>query len=260
MGMSEKEKRNALLTFLRALFKKQSNTRIETNIEHLLLRIEKITGKQFKNHLLVKRALTHKSSRIADEQNNYERMEFLGDAVLGLVISDLLYTTYKNEDEGKLTYYKDTLIQMKSLASKARKLGLGNYVIVGNKERKNGFLNSDVLLGDIFESLVGAIYLDMGFEAVFKFISTLFKKDIVFVKEQPEWDFKSKLNNLAQELYKNPPEYKVIDEPVINGTKLYRVIVEVNNKTIAQGQGRSKKEAEQEAAMKALKVLSEIQK
>jgi len=189
MGMSEKEKRNALLTFLRALFKKQSNTRIETNIEHLLLRIEKITGKQFKNHLLVKRALTHKSSRIADEQNNYERMEFLGDAVLGLVISDLLYTTYKNEDEGKLTYYKDTLIQMKSLASKARKLGLGNYVIVGNKERKNGFLNSDVLLGDIFESLVGAIYLDMGFEAVFKFISTLFKKEKKFFKKKKKKEF-----------------------------------------------------------------------
>ncbi len=253
--MPRREGISDFLSFLRVVFKKQPNAIRDAGIENLLIKIEKITGQKFKNHQLVKKALTHKSSETADEKNNYERMEFLGDAVLGMIISDLLYRTYREEDEGKLTYYKDTLIQMKSLASKARKLGLSDYVIVGNKERKNGFYNSDVLLGDIFESLVGAIYLDMGFGAVFKFINALFKKDILFVKKQPEWDFKSKLNNLAQELYKAPPEYRVVEEPIINGTKVYRVVVEVNNKVIARGEARSKKEAEQEAAMKALMSL-----
>ncbi len=253
--MTDKRGKNGLLGFIRAVFRGQPGRKVDIEIKALLLKVEKITKRKFKNHHLVKRALTHKSSRLADEQNNYERMEFLGDAVLGLIISDLLYAAYRDEDEGRLTYYKDTLIQMKSLAVKARELGLGNYVIVGNKEKRNGFSNSDVLLGDIFESLVGAIYLDMGFEGVFKFISTLFEKDIAFVKEQPEWDFKSKLNNIAQELYKSPPDYKVIGEPVVNGVKVYRVVVELNNHAIAHGEARSKKEAEQEAAMKALVKL-----
>lgn len=253
--MPKNERMSGFLNLISLIFKRQPETIRDTNIENLLRKIEKIIGKKFKDHKLVKKALTHKSSKIANEQNNYERMEFLGDAVLGMIISDLLYNTYKKEDEGKLTYYKDTLIQMKSLASKARKLGLSDYVIVGNKERKNGFYSSDVLLGDIFESLIGAIYIDMGFNAAFRFVSTLFKKDILFVKKQPEWDFKSKLNNLAQELYKNPPEYKVVEENIVNGTKMYKVVVQVDNKTIAQGEAKTKKEAEQEAAMKALSSI-----
>ncbi len=255
--MAEKRGKNGLLAFIRAVFHGQPRRKIDIDIKILLLTVEKITKRKFKNHHLVKKALTHKSSKLADEQNNYERMEFLGDAVLGLIISDLLYASYKEEDEGRLTYYKDTLIQMKSLAGKARELGLGNYVIVGNKEKKNGFSNSDVLLGDIFESLVGAVYLDMGFEGVFRFISTMFEKDIAFVKEQPEWDFKSKLNNIAQELYKSPPDYKVIGEPIVNGVKIYKVVVELNNNIVAHGEAKSKKEAEQHAAMKALVKLKE---
>ena len=253
--MTDKRSKNGLIGFLRAVLKGQPRGKIDIGMKNLLVNVEKITKRRFKNHLLVKKALTHKSSRLADEQNNYERMEFLGDAVLGLIISDLLYSSYKEEDEGRLTYYKDTLIQMRSLAGKARELGLSNYVIVGNKEKRNGFLNSDVLLGDIFESLVGAIYLDMGFEGVFRFISTLFKKDIAFVREQPEWDFKSKLNNIAQELYKAPPDYKVIGEPVIDGVKIYRIVVELNKNVLAHGEAKSKKEAEQQAAMKALVKL-----
>ncbi len=253
--MPVKKRKNGLLGFIRAVFQGQPKRKTSADIENLLINVEKITKRRFKNHHLVKKALTHKSSKLADEENNYERMEFLGDAVLGLIISDLLYTSYKEEDEGRLTYYKDTLIQMKSLAGKARELGLGNYVIVGNKEKKNGFSSSDVLLGDIFESLVGAIYLDMGFEGVFRFVSTMFEKDIAFVKEQPEWDFKSKLNNIAQELYKTPPDYKVIGEPVVNGVKIYKVVVELNNNIVAHGEARSKKEAEQHAAMTALVKL-----
>lgn len=254
--MMERKQKHGLLDFISAVLSGQARRRAAAaEIESLLVHIEKIAGQRFKNHHLVKKALTHKSSKIADEHNNYERMEFLGDAVLGLIISDLLYTAYKNEDEGRLTYYKDTLIQMKSLAGKARAMGLGDYVIVGTKEKKNGFSNSDVLLGDIFESLVGAIYLDMGYKGVFKFIKELFEEDIAHVREQPEWDFKSKLNNIAQEIYKIPPDYKVISEPVINGMKLYRVAVEVNRKVIAHGEARSKKEAEQKAAMKALAKL-----
>ncbi len=250
--MTEKKTKSGLLGFIRAVFRGQPRRTLDLDIENLLVNVEKITKRRFKNHHLVKKALTHKSSRLANDQNNYERMEFLGDAVLGLIVSDLLYTAYTDEDEGRLTYYKDSLIQMRSLAGKARELGLAHYVIVGNKEKKNGFSNSDVLLGDIFESLVGAVYLDMGYEGVFRFVRTLFEKDIASVREKPEWDFKSKLNNISQELYKSPPDYKVVGEPVVNGVKLYRVTVDLNKHTIAHGEARSKKEAEQEAAMKAL--------
>lgn len=253
--MKERKQKHGLLDFISAVFSGQARRRQAEEIENLLVHIETIAGQRFKNHQLVKKALTHKSSKLADEHNNYERMEFLGDAVLGLVVSDLLYSAYRNEDEGRLTYYKDTLIQMKSLAGKAREMGLGQYVIVGAKERRNGFSNSDVLLGDIFESLIGAIYLDMGFKGVCKFIKKLFEEDVAHIKEQPEWDFKSKLNNIAQEIYKIPPDYKVLGEPVINGMKIYRVAVEVNRRVIAHGEARSKKEAEQKAAMKALAKL-----
>jgi ribonuclease III len=253
------KQKHGLLDFIGAIFSGQSRRSarrmVDAEIESLLLNIERVTGKRFKNHHLVKKALTHKSSKIADEHNNYERMEFLGDAVLGLIVSDLLYTFYKDEDEGRLTYYKDTLIQMRSLAGKARELGLNEYVIVGIKEKRSGFSNSDTLLGDIFESLIGAIYLDMGFDGVFKFIKNLFERDIQHIKEQPEWDFKSKLNNVAQETYKMPPEYKIISESVINGMKIYRVGVELNKKVVAYGEARNKKEAEQKAAMKALAKL-----
>ncbi len=250
--MTDNRKKHGLLDFIAAIFPGQSRRIVDAEIKSLLLHIENVTGKRFKNHHLVKKALTHKSSKNADEHNNYERMEFLGDAVLGLIVSDLLYTFYKDEDEGRLTYYKDTLIQMRSLAGKARELGLSEYVIVGNKEKKNGFSNSDTLLGDIFESLIGAIYLDMGFEGVFKFIKRLFENDIQHIKEQPEWDFKSKLNNIAQEIYKMPPDYKIMGESIVNGIKVYRVAVELNKKVIAYGEARNKKEAEQKAAMKAL--------
>ncbi len=255
--MTEKKPKGGLLGFIRAVFRGQPKGTIDLDIENLLTRVEKITKRRFKDHHLVKKALIHKSSKLASEQNNYERMEFLGDAVLGLIVSDLLYAAYKDEDEGRLTYYKDSLIQMRSLAGKARELGLAHYVFVGSKEKKNGFSNSDVLLGDIFESLVGAIYLDMGFEGVFRFVRTMFEKDIAFVREQPEWDFKSKLNNIAQVMYKSPPDYRVVGEPVINGVKIYRVTVDLNNRTIAHGEARSKKEAEQEAAMKALLKLKQ---
>ncbi|MCL4557072.1 MAG: ribonuclease III [Deltaproteobacteria bacterium] len=255
--MPDKKRTHGLLDFMGAIFSGRSRRTVDDEIKSLLLNIENLTGKRFKNHHLVKKALTHKSSKIADEHNNYERMEFLGDAVLGLIVSDMLYAFYKDEDEGKLTYYKDSLIQMRSLAGKARELGLGEYVIVGSKEKRNGFSNSDTLLGDIFESLIGAIYLDMGFDGVFKFIKKLFENDIQHIREQPVWDFKSKLNNIAQETYKVPPDYRVVSESMVNGTKVYRVAVGLNRKVIAHGEARNKKEAEQKAAMKALARLEQ---
>ncbi len=253
--MTDSKRKQGIVSFIKAVFSGKTKREIDTEIENLLVTVEKITKREFKDHRLVKRALTHKSSRLADEKNNYERMEFLGDAVLGTVISDLLYTTYHDEDEGRLTYYKDSLIQMRSLAAKARELGLGDYVIVGNKEKRNGFSNSDVLLGDIFESLIGAIYLDMGFEGAFGFIRRLFEKDVEFIKDQPEWDFKSKLNNISQLRYKSPPDYTIVEEHYSHGVKTYRVTVALNNSVIAYGEARNKKEAEQNAAKKALQRL-----
>ncbi len=253
--MQEKRRTHGLLDFIGALFSGRSRREVDAEIENLLVIIENLTGKMFRNHHLVKKALTHKSSKIADEHNNYERMEFLGDAVLGLIVSDMLYAFYKDEDEGRLTYYKDSLIQMRSLAGKARDLGLGEYVLVGSKEKRNGFSKSDTLLGDIFESLIGAIYLDMGFDAVFKFIKRLFENDIQHIKERPEWDFKSKLNNIAQDIYKMPPDYKIVNEYMVSGARVYKVAVDLNRKIIAYGEARNKKEAEQKAAMKALAKL-----
>ncbi|MCL4477690.1 MAG: ribonuclease III [Deltaproteobacteria bacterium] len=252
------KKESGLLKFIKKLVKTKAQKSVDKDIANLLRQIEHLTYKRFNDYGHIKKALTHKSSNTASEYENYERMEFLGDAVLGLIISDLLYTGYRHENEGKLTYYKDTLIQMRSLALKARKLGLAEYVKVGAREKRNGFANSDVLLADIFESLVGAIYIDMGFEPAYRFIKTVFEKDIKHIYARPEWDFKSKLNNIVQELYKEPPEYKTINETVVKGIKIYNVAVVINNEDMAHGEARNKKEAEQIAAMGTLKKLGKL--
>ncbi len=215
--------------------------------------LEKKIKINFKNKDLLTDSLTHKSF---NTEKNYEKVEFLGDRVLGLVIAKKLLEIYPKEKEGILDKKFASLVNKKTCLHIAKKLNLQKYILtLNNKNKKN--IIEDKVLSDSCEALIGAIYLDKGFQIVEKFILDLWSKRI---KESviTQIDAKTKLQELSLKKFKKLPTYKLISNTGPRHKPLFKVAVKLINTKFYTAEGQSKKDAEQNAAILCLKNLNKL--
>lgn len=214
---------------------------------------------EFKNPALLSQAFIHRSylNEVKTALSSNERLEFLGDSVLSLVISNILFTQRAKDSEGDLTSLRAYIVKTKSLAQAATNLHLGDYLKLSKGEDASGGRQNPQLLANTYESLVGAVYLDRGLEAVKQVIEKtllpLFEKE---VKGGPPKDAKSKLQELIQEKVKQSPHYKTLKTFGPDHAKEFIVGVFVEGKEAGRGKGSSKQEAEEYAAKDALGKIS----
>jgi len=219
--------------------------------------LEQSIGLVFRNKKLFQQAFTHTS--FAHERKNNgiyqdnERLEFLGDAVLELAVSEYLYERYPHMSEGELTRTRARVVCEPSLASFARELGFGQYMRLGKGEEMTGGRARPSLLADVFEAFVGALFLDQGLDGVRQFLHR-----VVFPKVNEDWlasmlDAKSQLQEMVQQERLGPLEYRIVDMQGPAHDRHFVAEVYLENNRLGQGSGRSKKEAEQQAASEAIK-------
>lgn len=224
--------------------------------------LEDALGYRFRGPELLRKALTHRSAAAGPAKEappgDNERLEFLGDAVLGLLASEYLLETYAGWKEGQLSRSRARFVNARALEAAARRLRLGEYLYIGRGEEKTGGRERMTLLADAFEAVVGAMYLDGGLAAAREFLKRhLF--DQATGKEAGQLtasDFKSTLQEYLQGRGQPPAEYRVIAESGPEHRKTFRVEVWSEGQALADGQGLSKKEAEQAAARRALEYLT----
>lgn len=214
----------------------------------------------FKDENLLRKALTHSS--YGNEHNmglteNNERLEFLGDTILNLVVSQYLYKKYPNYPEGELTKIRAKVVCESSLAYAAREIEIGNYLLLGKGEEATGGRDRESILADAMEAIVGAIYIDSDFDTTNKLLLRNFETDIVHAVAKGDLfiDYKTELQERLQKKGKPDVEYVVVKEEGPDHNKVFHMDVRVKGKTIGNGIGRNKKEAEQMAAKEALFIL-----
>ena len=221
--------------------------------------LEKKLGVTFKNATLLKNALVHRSylnENRSKELENNERLEFLGDAVLELIISAELFIKYPNKTEGELTSIRSAIVRTESLAQESRRLGIAEDILMSKGERDSGGQDKDFILANTYEAILGAIYLDLGIKECEEFIKrTVLKKLPKVISEELFIDPKTKIQELVQAKYKVTPVYKVIKEHGPDHDKSFTVALKVGNKVMAKGSGLSKQKAEEEAAQKGIDIL-----
>jgi ribonuclease III len=207
---------------------------------------------------LLERALTHKSYANENRLSEHnERMEFLGDSVLSLVVSELLMNALPGASEGELSRIRAAVVSEPSLAAVAREIGLGEYLLVGRGEEQTGGRDKDSLLADSLEALVASLYLDSGIEQAGAFITRFFRDRIDRAQTAGGTaDHKTELQELCQERLKTLPEYRVVSESGPDHRKEFTVELSIRGEVYGLGIGRNKKEAEQRAAKEALEKLS----
>jgi ribonuclease III len=222
-----------------------------------LTELEQITGFPFYDKLLFQQAFTHTSYAHERKHNgahaNNERLEFLGDAVLELAVSEYLFHRYPEMSEGELTRTRARVVCEPSLAFFANELKFGYYVRLGKGEEMTGGRIRPALLADLFEAFIGALYLDQGLDIVKRFLDA-----VVFPKVSEEWlaqitDSKSQLQEMVQKVRLGPLEYRIVDMQGPAHDRQFVAEVYLQDKRLGRGLGRSKKVAEQQAAAQALK-------
>ncbi|MCI0449923.1 MAG: ribonuclease III [Chlorobi bacterium] len=211
-------------------------------------------------------ALTHRSFLKAKGSNGLkfssnERLEYLGDAILDSVVAEYLYKNFPDSEEGDLTKYRSVLVNQRFLAERAKEISLQKYLLAAPTALKSIEDGYDTILSDAYEALVGAIFLDKGYDASKEFLNNqIFKKLDVKWLNQFDENYKSKLLEYTQANTDFIPEYKVIAQEGPEHNKLFTVEVSINQRGLGIGKGRTKKQAEQEAASNALKNLDVIEK
>lgn len=220
---------------------------------------EKKINYQFNDKEKIKLAFTH-SSYANEHRNtiseNNERLEFLGDAVLDMIVSEYIYKKFPKMPEGELTKLRAGVVCEGYLAKIAREFDFGKYLLLGKGEECTGGRNRDSILADAFEAVIGAICLDGGIDAVGKYIMSFMEKAIDDMKINfRTLDCKTHLQEIIQKNSKNPIVYKIIDEKGPDHDKVFVAEVYHDNNTLGIGEGKSKKEAEQNAAYNALEKI-----
>ncbi len=218
-----------------------------------------ITGIQFEDQPLLDTAFTHKSfinEHPDDALDHNERLEFLGDAVLELVVTNHLFLNFPQKPEGEMTAYRSALVKGKNLAQVAKKLSLGDYLRLSKGEEKSGGRSKNYLLANTVEALIGAIYLEKGLLAAQKFIEDfiLTRLDEI-IENDLHIDNKSKFQVLSQEKESSTPYYQVLEEEGPDHDKNFLTGAYINGRQVGQGRGSSKQKAEEAAAKDALKNL-----
>ena len=217
---------------------------------------EEAAGVQFNDLELLRQAFTHRSylnEHRGESGGHNERLEFLGDAVLELVSTHFLYTKFPGHAEGELTAYRASLVNATTCAEVATQLGMNDYLLLSRGEAKDTGRARGVLLANAFEALIGAIYLDQGYDAARDFIAAhLLPKIDDIIKNRLWQDAKSTLQEKSQEAHGVTPSYAVIEETGPDHDKQFIVGVYLSDKLIGKGSGKSKQEAEQSAARAAI--------
>jgi len=222
--------------------------------------LEKKIQITFENQSLLRNVFIHRSYLNENRHlklSSNERLEFLGDSVLSLITSVYLFKNFPQLKEGEYTDIKATIVCTESLALAAKNLSLGNYLFLSNGEERNGGRENKNILADCFEALIAAIFLDKNFETAYNFVSKfLFEEKIDFIiKNKLYLPAKTKLQEFLQEKNKTLPQYKVLEEKGPAHKKTFKVGVYFKNNLLGLGIGLSKKEAEEEAAKKAVEKL-----
>lgn len=222
-------------------------------------KLEDLLKIRFHDINLAKQAFLHRSylNEVKLNLKSNERLEFLGDSILSLVVSYYLYTLRDEDSEGELTNLRAYIVKTKSLAEAARKLNLGNLLYLSKGEEISGGRNNPQLLANTYEALLGAIFLDLGLDVVKKVINetllSLFEKE---VKQGPPKDAKSELQEVVQERLKRSPNYKILQTKGPDHAKRFLVAVSIGGKEYGRGLGNSKQLAEEQAAREALERLT----
>ena len=235
----------------------QQQPEIGSEHQQRIKKLERIIGTSIDNPFLFIRALRHRSMLRDDEYDDsgsYERLEFLGDSVLDLIVSEIIFDRYPDEDEGFLTKLRAKLVKGDALAKYSQKMGLSNLILIGERAKGQGIEFSKSALADVFESLIGAIYIDKSYEDASVFVTKVIEKYVNFDSLTNTLDnYKSLLLEYAQAHDMEIPRYEVIAETGPGHDKTFEVRAIVDEKERGQGKGKSKKEAEQKAAHQALK-------
>jgi ribonuclease III len=224
-----------------------------TSLMDLQLRL----GVSFRDLSLLQRAITHRSAAAEDHELSNERLEFLGDSILGLVICDILYKEYPDHNEGELAKFKAYIVSENSLADAAFLLGLEEFIVMSNGEATSGGRRRRSILSDALEAIIGAIYLDKGITSARKFIRKVMGKTVAnAVVDQHRGDFKSSLQERTQAICRTAPIYRVVHETGRDHDKTFSVEATLQDRVIGAGVGKTKKQAEQAAAENALHFLT----
>ena len=221
-------------------------------------KLENNLGIVFKNKEYLINALTHRSylNEHKDIKVHNERLEFLGDAVLELIVSDYLFNKFPDRPEGDLTSFRSALVKTESLADTAKKLGVGESLLLSRGEEDTGGRTKDYLLANTFEAIIGAIYIDQGYEKCKEFVYThLIPKLNDIIKSMSDIDNKTRIQEITQAKYKVTPVYEVIHEEGPDHNKKFTIVVKINNKVIGKGVGKSKQKAQEQAALSGIEYL-----
>jgi len=228
----------------------------ERNIESDLLMLQELLGVTFTDPTVLLSAVTHRSylneHREATWEHN-ERLEFLGDAVLELVVTDYLFSKYPEKPEGELTAIRAALVNTNSLAAASEILGVNKYLLMSKGESKDEGRARQYILANVFESCIGAMYLDQGYDTAKKFIGDrLFGNTEDIVRQRLWQDAKSRFQELSQEHASITPTYDTLSQDGPDHDRIFTVGVFLRHEKVGEGKGRSKQEAEQQAAQAAI--------
>ncbi|NGX42430.1 MAG: Ribonuclease 3 [Chlamydiae bacterium] len=228
-----------------------------SNLESIIQNAQEIESKigySFKNRSHLALAFVHRSyvneNREVNQHN--ERLEFLGDSVLGLLIAEYLYRHLPTTPEGDLSYLRSRLVEASSCVKYVEKLAVDQYMLLGKGEQMNDGRGRNSICADLFEAIIGAIYMDGGTEAARSFIFDNFKQEIEAILETPVRNWKAALQDYCQKKYHQTPIYKVISESGPDHSKTFHISVIINKEEVGFGDGPSKKEAQQAAAQDAM--------
>jgi ribonuclease-3 len=225
-----------------------------------LHRLEERLGHQFRDLSLLDRALTHVSRAHEDPARrlpHYEPLEFLGDSVLGFLVAVMLHRREPEGGEGGKSRLKAHLVSAASLARRAQALGLPDCLRLGRGEEKTGGRAKTALWGNAYEAVIAALYLDGGIEAAQRFVESQFGVEMDALDSQDVQDFKTRLQEILQAEGQTPPRYVVVEEMGPSHRRRFRVQCLIDDRAVAEGEGHSKKEAQQEAARRALEALKD---
>lgn len=242
---------------LRKLFKSEG----ELSPEHQkrITQLEEIIGVPVDNPFIYIQALRHRSTLTDDSlgpADSYERLEFLGDAVLDLLVTEIIFDLFPEKEEGFLTKLRAQIVKGDTLAMFARELKLNELLVLAKRARGQGIENSKSILADLFEALIGAIYLDGGYKRASEFVREVVEQFIDFDTVITSLDnYKSLLLEFAQARQMEIPTYSIVSERGPGHDKTFETEVYVDERAMAKGIGKSKKEAEQKAARKALEIM-----
>ncbi|MCK9229274.1 MAG: ribonuclease III [Syntrophales bacterium] len=222
--------------------------------------LERCIGYRFRDISLLKSALTHRSyvneNQGSGRIDDNERQEFLGDAVLQLAVSELLYSRFPNFSEGMLTKVRASLVTDQALSRLAVSYGIGDFLLLGRGEEASGGREKESLLANALEAVMAAIFGDGGYEAAQKFIKKTFEPLLDDLENERLYhDYKSRLQELSHELFQSIPSYRIRGTRGPDHDKTFEVEVDIERTVRAAGSGKSKKEAEQQAARRALDVI-----